>query len=45
VPYPPPDEAGVAEEVQPEQFGTQDDLQLQKALDVLKQKVAPDKAA
>jgi carboxyl-terminal processing protease len=45
VPFPSPDEAGIAEEVQPEQFGTQDDTQLQKAVDVLKQKVAPDKAA
>jgi carboxyl-terminal processing protease len=45
VPFPPPDEAGIAEEVQPEQFGTQDDSQLQKAVEVLKQKVAPDKAA
>lgn len=45
VPFPPPDEAGIAEEVQPEQFGTQDDSQLQKAIDVLQQKVAPDKAA
>lgn len=45
VPFPPPDEAGIAEEVQPEQYGTQDDSQLQKAIDVLKQKVAPDKAA
>jgi len=45
VPFPPPDEAGIAEEVQPEQYGTQDDSQLQKAIDVLKQKAAPDKAA
>ncbi len=45
VPFPPPEEAGIAEEVTPEQFGTQDDTQLQKAIDVLKQKVAPAKAA
>ncbi len=45
VPFPPPDEVGIAEEVTPEQFGTEDDSQLQKALDVLKQKVAPAKAA
>jgi len=45
VPFPPPDEAGIAEEVQPEQYGTQDDSQLQKAIDVLKQKTAPGKAA
>jgi len=45
VPFPPPDEVGIAEEVTPEQFGTQDDTQLQKAIDVLKQKVAPAKAA
>lgn len=45
VPFPPPDEVGVAEEVQPEQYGTQDDSQLQKAIDVLKQKAAPAKAA
>ncbi|HEV2425680.1 MAG TPA: S41 family peptidase [Terriglobia bacterium] len=45
VPFPPPDQAGIAEEVQPDQYGTQDDPQLQKAIDVLKQKVAPAKAA
>jgi carboxyl-terminal processing protease len=45
VPFPPPDEVGIAEEITPEQFGTQDDTQLQKAIDVLKQKVAPAKAA
>jgi len=45
VPFPPPDEVGIAEEITPEQFGTQDDTQLQKAVDVLKQKVAPAKAA
>lgn len=45
VPYPAPDEAAVAEEVQPDQFGTKDDLQLQKAIEVLKQKSAPQKAA
>jgi len=45
VPFPPPDEVGIAEEITPEQFGTQDDSQLQKAIDVLKQKVAPAKAA
>lgn len=45
VPFPPPDEAGIAEEVQPDQYGTQEDSQLQKAIDVLKQKVAPAKAA
>jgi carboxyl-terminal processing protease len=45
VPFPPPDEVGIAEEVTPDQFGTQDDTQLQKAVDVLKQKVAPAKAA
>lgn len=45
VPFPPPDEVGIAEEVQPDQMGTQDDSQLQKAIEVLKQKYAPDKAA
>ena len=45
VPYPAPDEAAVAEEIQPDQFGTKDDLQLQKAIEVLKQKYAPQKAA
>lgn len=45
VPYPAPDEAAVAEEVQPDQFGSKDDLQLQKAIEVLKQKSAPQKAA
>jgi len=38
VPYPPPDEAGIAEEVQPDQYGTKDDAPLQKAIEVLKQK-------
>jgi len=43
--YPPPDQAGAAEEVQPDQFGTKDDSQLQKAIEVLKQKAEPAKAA
>lgn len=43
--YPPPDEAGAAEEIQPEQYGTKDDSQLQKAIEVLKQKAEPAKAA
>src|SRR5215469_13183833 len=42
--YPPPDQAG-AEEVQPDQYGSKDDQQLQKAIQVLKQKSEPAKAA
>jgi carboxyl-terminal processing protease len=45
VPFPPPDEAGISGEVQRDQFGTKDDLQLQKAIEVLQQKDAPAKAA
>jgi carboxyl-terminal processing protease len=44
VPFPAPDEAG-AEEVQRDQFGTKDDSQLQKAIEVLKQKFVTAKAA
>jgi carboxyl-terminal processing protease len=43
--YPAPGEATDEQELQPEQFGTKDDPQLQKAIDVLKQKYAPAKAA
>ena len=43
--FPMPDDTGIAEEVQPELFGTPDDSTLQKAIDVLKQKTAPAKAA
>ncbi|HUI41231.1 MAG TPA: S41 family peptidase [Terriglobia bacterium] len=45
VPYPAPDDAGVAEEIQPDQFGTPDDSTLKKAIEVLKQKSASSKAA
>lgn len=44
VPFPAPDEAG-AEDVQRDQFGTKDDSQLQKAIEVLKQKFVTAKAA
>lgn len=43
--FPPPDQAGAAEEVSPDQYGTKDDSQLQKAIEVLKQKAEPAKAA
>jgi carboxyl-terminal processing protease len=43
--FPPPDQAGAAEEAQPDQYGTKDDQQLQKAIEVLKQKAEPGKAA
>lgn len=43
--YPAPGEATEVQELQPQQFGTKDDPQLQKAIDVLKQKDAPAKAA
>jgi len=44
VPSPSPDEAG-AEEVQRDQYGTKDDSQLQKAIEVLRQKFVTAKAA
>ena len=44
--YPSPGDGNEEQELQPEQFGTKDDPQLQKAIDVLKQKsAAPAKAA
>lgn len=39
------DEAGLEDETQPQQFGGPNDQTLQKAIEVLKQKVAPAKAA
>ena len=45
VTYPTPEEAGESGPLPPEQLGTKDDLQLQKAIEILKQKSAPAKAA